>query len=136
MIFYTTCKRPLHSRTVFKNFKNQSQRSTPTFRNVKNQSAFYNHDASRMSIKQFEILFKTQCTTFKNQKNARVIKMDKKRLKIVLSVLDAVRGRFPETLDFVDSNKKLAQMDIFVLDLILKCLFFCLQMWKGLTDKV
>ena len=35
------------------------------FRNFKNQSAFYNHHASRMSIKEFEILFKTLCTTFK-----------------------------------------------------------------------
>ena len=32
--------------------------------------------------------------------------MDKKRLKIVLPVLDAVRGRFPETQEFIDSTLK------------------------------
>ena len=32
--------------------------------------------------------------------------MDKKRLKIALSVLDAVRGRFPETQEFIDSTLK------------------------------
>ena len=30
--------------------------------------------------------------------------MDKKRLKIALSVLDAVRNRFPETNEFIDST--------------------------------
>ena len=72
-----------------------------------------------------------------------VIKMDKKRLKIVLAVLDAVKSKFPETQVFIDSNlkeecekekmtadevifykfrskKKLAWIDIFVLDLVLK----------------
>ena len=72
-----------------------------------------------------------------------VIKMDKKRLKIVLTVLDAVKSKFPETQVFIDSNlkeecekekmtadevifykfrskKKLAWIDIFVLDLVLK----------------
>ena len=32
--------------------------------------------------------------------------MDKKRLKIVLSVLDAVRSRFLETKEFIDSTLK------------------------------
>ena len=32
--------------------------------------------------------------------------MDKKRLKIALSVLDAVRNRFPETNEFIDSSLK------------------------------
>ena len=32
--------------------------------------------------------------------------MDKKRLKIALSVLDAVRNRFPETNEFIDSTLK------------------------------
>ena len=36
----------------------------------------------------------------------RVIKMDKKRLKIALAVLDAVRGKFPETQKFIDSTVK------------------------------
>ena len=32
--------------------------------------------------------------------------MDKKRLKIALSVLDAVRNRFPETNEFIDNTLK------------------------------
>ena len=74
--------------------------------------------------------------------------MDKKWLKIALSVLDTVRNRFPETNEFIDStlkeecekermtadevifckfkSKKLVWINIFVLDLVLKCLFFCL----------
>ena len=32
--------------------------------------------------------------------------MGKKRLKIALAVLDAVRGRFPETHEFIDSTLK------------------------------
>ena len=59
-----------------------------------------------MSIKQFEILFKTSAPYLKIKKHARVIKMDKKRLKIALSVLDAVRVRFPETQEFIDSTLK------------------------------
>ena len=38
------------------------------------------------------------------KKHACIIKMDKKRLKIALSVLDAVRNRFPETNEFIDST--------------------------------
>ena len=36
----------------------------------------------------------------------RIIKMDKKWLKIALSVLDAVRNRVPETNQFIDSTLK------------------------------
>ena len=32
--------------------------------------------------------------------------MDKKQLKIALSVLDAVRNRFPESNEFIDSTLK------------------------------
>ena len=71
----------------------------------------------------------------------RVVKMDKKRLKIALAVFDAVKKRFPETQEFIDSilkeewekervivdevlfykfkSKTLAQINIFVLDLVL-----------------
>ena len=113
------------------------------FRNVNNQSALYDHHASRMSIKQFEILFKTQCIKEKIKEHAHVVKMDKKRLKVALTVLNAVRGTFPETNEFIDSTlkedcekekmtaekvifqllnlqKKLVQINIFVLDLVLQ----------------
>ena len=67
--------------------------------------------------------------------------MDKKRLKIALAVLDAVKSRFPETQEFIENtlreecekekinadevifykfkSKKLAWIDIFLLDLVL-----------------
>ena len=57
-LFYTIYRRLLHSRTVFKNLKNQSQCFMTTFRNLKNQSTFYNHHVSQISIKQFKIFFK------------------------------------------------------------------------------
>ena len=67
--------------------------------------------------------------------------MDKKRVKIVLAVLDTVKSKFPETQEFIEStlkeecekermtagevifykfkSKKLAWINIFVLDLVL-----------------
>ena len=67
--------------------------------------------------------------------------MDKKRLKIALAVLDAIKSRFPETEEFIDStlkeecekeritadevifykfkSTKLTWINIFVLDLVL-----------------
>ena len=39
-------------------------------------------------------------------KNTRVVKMDKKRLKIALAVLNAVRSTFPETNEFIDITLK------------------------------
>ena len=42
----------------------------------------------------------------KRSKNTRVIKMDKRRLKIALAVLNAVRSTFPETNKFIDSTLK------------------------------
>ena len=84
----------------------------------------------------------------KIKEHARVIKMDKKRVKIVLAALNAVRNTFPETNEFIDStlkeecekekmtadevifykfkSKKLVWINIFVLDLVLKRLCFCL----------
>ena len=40
----------------------------------------------------------------KIKEHARAIKMDKKRVKIVLAVLNAVRSTFPETNEFIDST--------------------------------
>ena len=80
------------------------------------------------------------CITDEYQ-HARDIKMDKKQLKIALAVLDAIKSRFPETQEFIDStlkeeyekermtadevifykfkSKKLAWINIFVSDLVL-----------------
>ena len=35
-----------------------------------------------------------------------IFKLDKERLEIALAVLDAVRNRFPETQEFIDSTLK------------------------------
>ena len=83
--------------------------------------------------------------SFKIEKHAGVIKMDKNRLKIALPVLDAVEVRFPEFQELIDcilkeecekermtadevilyrfESKKLVWINILVLDLVLKCLF-------------
>ena len=37
---------------------------------------------------------------------SRFVKIDKKRLKIALAVLNAVRSTFPETNEFIDSTLK------------------------------
>ena len=42
----------------------------------------------------------------KKLKNTRVVKMDKKRLKIVLAAFDPVKSRFLETQEFIDSTLK------------------------------
>ena len=78
--------------------------------------------------------------------------MDKKWLKIALPVLDAVRSTFPETNEFIDctlreecvketmiadevifykfKSKKLVSISIFVLNLVLKCIFFVYRCGK------
>ena len=83
----------------------------------------------------------------KKLKNTRVGKINKKRLKISVVVLDAVKSKFLQTQEFIDSTlkkeyekekmtadeviflllnlkKKLAWINAFILDL--KRLFFCL----------
>ena len=40
------------------------------------------------------------------KEHARVFKMDKKRVKIVSAVLNAVRSTFPERNEFIDSTLK------------------------------
>ena len=59
-------------------------------------------------MKQFEIFFLRHGALYLIiKKNTHVLlKWTKKRLKIALSVLDAVRNRFPETNEFIDSALK------------------------------
>ena len=47
-----------------------------------------------------------QCALSKNKEHTRVVKMEKKRLKIALAVLNALRSRFIETNEFIDSTLK------------------------------
>ena len=42
----------------------------------------------------------------KIKEHTRVVKMDKKRLKVALVVLGAVESRFPETKEFIDDTLK------------------------------
>ena len=42
----------------------------------------------------------------KKLKNTRVVKINKKRLKISLVVLDAVKSKFLQTQEFIDSTLK------------------------------
>ena len=47
-----------------------------------------------------------QCVLSKNKEHKRAVKMEKKRLKIVLAVLNALRSRFTETNEFIDNTLK------------------------------
>ena len=124
MLFYTTCRRPLHSRTVFKKTKVfcTLSRLPSTLVNIlilkinhslphkhleilKTNHRFttiMHHEWVWSSLKLFS---RHSALYLKIKKNTRVIKMDKKPT-IALSVLDAVRGRFPETQEFIDSTLK------------------------------
>ena len=50
--------------------------------------------------------FQDSALYLKIKEHARVIKMDKKRVKIVLAVLNAVRSTSPETNELIDSTLK------------------------------
>ena len=104
MLVYTTCRRPIVVKHF--NFKNQSQCSTPTFTNFKNQSAFYNHYVSQMNTKQLETFFQTYCTIFKNQRIRTCYQNGQKTLTIALAVLDAVTSAFLKKNGFIDSTLK------------------------------
>ena len=118
---------------MFYDHKNQSQYFMTIFRNFKNQSAFYDHIWYHVSW--------INITVVKRLENTRVIETNKKQLKIALAVLDAVKSKFFETQEFIENtlqeecekekitadevifykfqSKKLAWINIFVLDLIL-----------------
>ena len=50
--------------------------------------------------------------------------MDKKRFKIALAVLDAVRNKFPETQEFIDSTlQKECEKDRMTSDEVIFCKF-------------
>ena len=95
----------------------------------------------RFEVFRQKLKYTSQDTSQDIKEHARVIKMDKRRLKISLAVLDAVKSRFLETQEFIDStlkeecekermtadevifykfkSKKLAWINISVLDLVL-----------------
>ena len=75
--------------TVFINFKNQSQRFMTIF------GIMYRY-------KKAEILQGESSALEKIKEHVRVVKMEKKRLKVALAVLDAVKVKFPETKRFID----------------------------------
>ena len=79
-----------------------------------------------MSIKQFFILFKVQCTKVKNQRTRALSKWTKKRLKIALAVLDAVRNKFLDTQEFIDSTlEKEFEKERMSADEVIFCFYTC-----------
>ena len=79
------------------------------FRNFKNQSAFYNHIWYHSSSQYKTVWVFSRASSahqVKTKEHTRVVKMDKKWLKIALAVLDPVRSTFPETNQFIDSTLK------------------------------
>ena len=62
-----------------------------------------------------------------------VIKMDKKRLKIALAVLHAVRNRFPEAQEFITSTlKRECEKERMTID---EVIFFILNLQKNSLNK-
>ena len=96
-VFCTICRSPQLSTTVFKNFKNQSQCFMTIFRNFKTNQRFVIIFGIKHQCKNVEILFRASSALEKELKNTRVVKIDKKRLKVVLVVLDAVKSKFSDT---------------------------------------
>ena len=60
----------------------------------------------RFEVFRQKLKYISQDTSQDIKEHARVIKMDKRRLKISLAVLDAVKSRFLETQEFIDSTLK------------------------------
>ena len=56
----------------------------------------------------------------KIKEHAHVVKMDEKRLKVALAVLDAVKGKFPETKKFDECQKEKISAEEVILFTILK----------------
>ena len=60
----------------------------------------------RFEVFRQKLKYTSQDTSQDIKEHARVIKMEKRRLKISLAVLDAVKSRFLETQEFIDSTLK------------------------------
>ena len=78
-------------------------------RNSKNQSAFCDHIWCHVSCIQIKELkyFPAHLVHYnKIKEHTRVVKIDKKRLKVALAVLNVVRSTFPETSEFIDNTLK------------------------------
>ena len=95
--------------TMFRNFRNQLQCFMTIFRNFENQPAFYKHIWHHSSC-QYKTVWvfsrASKAHKIKIKEHTRVVKMNKKQLKIALAVLDTGKSRFPETNDFFDSALK------------------------------
>ena len=58
----------------------------------------------RFEVFRQKLKYTSQDTSQDIKEHARVIKMEKRRLKISLAVLDAVKSRFLETQEFIGST--------------------------------
>ena len=111
-LLYNICSSSQHSMTMFRNFKNQSQHFMTIFRNFKNQSQrFMTIFGIMYRYKKAEILQGESSALEKIKEHVRVVKMEKKRLKVALAVLDAVKVKFPETKRFIDDITILWKMN-------------------------
>ena len=89
--------------TIFKNFENQSQYFMTIF------SILYNHiwyHSSRQYKTIWAFSSASSAHLTKIKEHTRAAKMDKKRPKITLAALDAVRSTFPKTNESIDSTLK------------------------------
>ena len=77
--------------TIFRNFKNQSQRFMTMF------GIMYRY-------KKVEILQGESSALEKFKEHTRVVKMDKKRLKITLKVSNDVKKEYPATKKYIENR--------------------------------
>ena len=77
------------------NFKNQSHRFMTIFSNFINQGV---QSQQNKNAKIFQI--EVQCTSKKHNTQHEKVKVDKKRIRMAMKVLDEVKTAFPETAEF------------------------------------
>ena len=85
---------------TFRIFKDQSERFMIIFRNFKNQSQRFNIFGIMYQYKNAEMLLGASSALEKKVKHTRIT-MGKKKLRIILKVLEAVKENFPDTKNFI-----------------------------------
>ena len=86
---------------TFRIFKDQSERFMIIFRNFKDQSQCFNIFGIMYRYKNAEMLLGASSALEKKVKHTRIT-MDKKKLRIILKVLEAVKENFPDAKNFID----------------------------------
>ena len=86
--------------TIFRNFKNQSQLFMTIFRNLKINHSVLLYLVSCIDIKLLRC--STAASSALEKLKLTCITMDKKRLRINLKALEAVKERFPDPKKFIN----------------------------------